>query len=220
MTGNQVDIGAWLKEAFELYKRHFGILVVANLIALALGAVTLGILAGPLFVGVASVTLALLDNAASPPKASDVFNGMKVFVPALLWMLLVALATVAVVGICQLTCILAPASPLGALLIGTATFFSPFFIWERRVGVWPAITMSYQAIKPAFWLVLAYALIAQFAAGLGAIACGIGAVFTAPFYMCAAAVAYRKMIVPLPPVAGEPLVKVDPPHPSAAGPAA
>lgn len=193
MSGNvKVDIGAWLKEAFDLYKNHFTLLLLANLIAGLLSAVTLGILAGPLGVGVIAITLAALDQRTPLPTAGDVFQGMKFFLPAFLVVLMAGGAIFLGVLVCQLSCVLSPASPLVALAISTATLFALPLVYERRLDAWAAVKTSFEMAKPSFWLLLAYVLVFQFAAGLGMIACVIGVVFTAPFAACAIAVAYRK----------------------------
>ncbi len=207
MQAINVDIGAWLNETWELYKKHFTLLVAVHLVAAVLGGLTLGILAGPLWLGASMIALALVDGK-SPPPVGDVFGGFSKFLPSFLLVLLLGLVSVMVSVLLQLSCILTPLAPLAVMAIATATMFSIFLIGERNLDVWPAIQRSFELVKPSFWPLLAWVLLVSVLAGLGAIACGIGVILTAPLYTCGMAVAYRR-------VAGGPPPIEPPPAPSA-----
>ncbi len=187
-----VDIGRWLNDTWNLYKTHFGLLVLVHLVAILLGALTLGILAGPLWLGASMIALALVDGK-SPPPVADVFQGFSKFLPSFLLVLLVGLAGIIAALIFQLTCVLAPLTPVAVLVLTTATMFSIFLIGEKNLSVWPAVQQSFEMVKPAFWPLLAWVLLVSLLAGLGSIACGIGAILTAPLYTCGMAVAYRRV---------------------------
>ena len=56
---------------------------------------------------------------------------------------------------------------------------------------WPASMESINIVKSNFWPFLGFAVVAAIIGSLGAIACGIGAIFTLPIQVCILAVAYR-----------------------------
>ena len=60
-----VKFGEWIEAGFSLYKENFVVLVLANLIAAILSAVTLGILAGPMFAGLIIIILAIISFISS-----------------------------------------------------------------------------------------------------------------------------------------------------------
>ena len=64
----EVKFGEWIENGFNLYKDNFGILVLASLVAVVLSAVTIGVLAGPMFAGVLLITLGLFDKQDPNPE--------------------------------------------------------------------------------------------------------------------------------------------------------
>lgn len=217
MQAINVDIGAWLNETWALYKRHFGLLVAVHLIAAVLGGLTLGILAGPLWLGASMIALALVDGK-SPPPVGDVFAGFSKFLPSFLLVLLLGLVSVIVSVVLQISCVLAPLAPLAVMAIATAAMFSIFLIGERNLDVWPAIQRSVELVKPVFWPLLAWVLLVSVLSGLGVIACGIGVILTAPLHTCGMAVAYRRVAGGPPPVEPPPAPSAPPAEPPPAAP--
>ncbi|MCX7818671.1 MAG: hypothetical protein N2652_05615 [Kiritimatiellae bacterium] len=212
MNATNVDIGGWLRTTWELYKKHFGLLVAIHLILAVLGGLTLGILWGPLWLGASMIVLALVDGK-TPPPVGDVFNGFSKFLPSFLLVLTVGLSSVLVSLLLQLTCILAPLAPLAVLGIVTATMFAVFLIGERNLDFWPAVQRSFELVKPVFWPLLAWILLLSAVSGVGAILCGVGVVLTMPLQTCGLAVAYRRVVGG--PPASEPTVAPPPPAPAA-----
>ena len=70
----QVKFGDWIEAGFNLYKNNFGTVVLASVFAVVIGAVTAGLLAGPMPAGLVLVTLQLLDRREPPPEAGNVFK--------------------------------------------------------------------------------------------------------------------------------------------------
>ena len=57
----------------------FGTLVLASVFVVVIGAITAGILAGPMLAGLVLVTLQLLDRKEPRPEAGKVFKGFDYF---------------------------------------------------------------------------------------------------------------------------------------------
>ncbi len=182
---------------------------MVHFVAAALAGRTLGILAGPLWLGVSMIVLALVDGQR-PPPVRDVFGGCSTFLPSFLLVLLLGLFSVMVSVILQLSCGLAPLTPSAVTAIMTVTMFSIFLAGERHLGVGPAIQQSFEWVKP-----LGLAAAGRGAAPLGAVRVGcdrlsLGVSLTAPLYTCAMAVAYRCVAGGPPPLEPPPASSVPP----------
>jgi len=186
MTTIAINLGDTLKAGFELYKRNFWLLVLANLVAMVLASLTAGILAGPLTAGVVIVTLAALDGREPEPTVGEVFKGFEVFLPAFLYVIIL-------MAISILANLLIPGlSIVVTYVLSTLTFFTIFFIAEDRMDFWPAIVRSYNIVKDNFFVFFLIVLVAGLISSAGFILCCIGMIFTAPFYYCVLAVVYRQ----------------------------
>lgn len=209
MSKIDVDFGGWMREAFEFYKKNFAVLLLVNLVAMVLSCATLFILSGPMYAGVAIVTLGLLDGTSPRPVVGDVFKGFQFFLPSFLLML-VLLGASMVVGM-----VLGPLSLVASWVLSALTMFSIFLIVERGMDFWPAIVASYEVVKENFWVLLALVVVSSIISTLGFVACCVGVFVTMPFYSCVLAVAYRKVVgaSSAPPGAtdDEPLVRISPP---------
>lgn len=212
MSKIDVDFGGWMQEAFELYKKDFAVLLLVNLVALVLSFITAFVLSGPMYAGVAIVTLGLLDGTSPKPVVGDVFKGFQFFLPSFLLMLVILAATMVV------SMVLGPLSTIATWVFSTITMFSIFLIVEQKMDFWPAIVASYEVVKENFWVLLALVIVASIVSTLGFIACCVGIFVTMPFYYCVLAVAYRKIVgAPSGPTAAtddEPLVRISPPPPA------
>ena len=69
--------------------------------------------------------------------------------------------------------------------------FGMFLIVDKKMDFWPASMESINVVKTNFWPFLGFAVVAAIIGSLGAIACGIGVIFTLPIQGCILAVAYR-----------------------------
>ena len=87
-----VKFGEWIEEGFNLYKNNFGTLVLASVITLALSAVTIGVLTGPMIAGLVIVTLQLLRKEHPEPDAGKVFRGFDYFLNAFLFVVIWGIA--------------------------------------------------------------------------------------------------------------------------------
>jgi hypothetical protein len=194
MNKVQVKFGDWIEGGFKLYKDNFGTLVLASIFVVVIGTVTAGLLAGPMLAGLVFVTLQLLDRSDPRPEAGKVFKGFDYFLQSFLFVVVwgigiligsVILGIIPVVG--QLASI--------AFVYAAQAFlmFGMFLIVDRQMGWLPASTESINVVKTNFWPFFGLSAIAGIIGSLGAIAFGIGVVFTIPIQGCILAVAYREV---------------------------
>jgi len=190
----QVNFSQWIEEGFNLYKENFKILVLASIFLVVISMVTAFILAGPMLAGLALVTLGLRDKKKPKPEAGMVFRGFEYFLPAFLfiavWGIGIMVASV-IVGVIPLI------GQLAALFVayGAQAFlmFGLFLIVDRKMEFWPASQESINTVKANFWPLFGVSIVAGFIGSIGAIAFGIGVVFTIPIQGCILTVAYRKV---------------------------
>ena len=188
----QVKFGDWIEQGFNVYKANFGPLVLASLIVVLLSGVTFGILAGPMLAGLVIVTLELLDKKEPKPTGGTVFRGFDYFLNSFVfvigWGLALMIASI-IIGF--IPCI----GQLAAIFLVYAAqaflMFGMFLIVDKKMDFWPASMESINVVKANFWPFLGFAVVAAIIGSLGAIACGIGVIFTIPIQGCILAVAYR-----------------------------
>jgi len=190
----QVKFGDWIEAGFNLYKNNFGILVLASVFAVVIGAITVGLLAGPMLAGLVLITLQLLDRKEPPPEAGMVFKGFDYFLQSFLFVIIwgvglligsVVLGVIPVIG--QLASIAFVYAAQAFLMFGL------FLIVDREMEWLPASKLSINTVKTNFWPFFGVSSVAGILGSLGAIACGIGVVFTIPIQGCILAVAYREV---------------------------
>ena len=194
---NEVKFGDWIGKGFEIYKQNLGILIPAGLVAVLLSAVTVGILAGPMMVGLILIVLRLLDGAEPKPAVGDVFKGFSYFANSFLFCLVWGLILfVANLVLAFIPCVGMILSYALSLAVGTLIMFAPFLIAERNMAFWPASMESLNAVKPQVFPLLGLYVVASLIGSVGAILCGIGIVATLPITACILAVAYREYMAP------------------------
>ena len=190
----QVNFSQWIEDGFNLYKENFKTLVLASIFLVVISMVTAFILAGPMLAGLALVTLGLRDKKKPKPEAGMVFRGFEYFLPAFLfiavWGIGIMVASV-IVGVIPLI------GQLASLFVayGAQAFlmFGLFLIVDRKMEFWPASLESINTVKANFWPLFGVSIVAGFIGSIGAIAFGIGVVFTIPIQGCILTVAYREV---------------------------
>jgi hypothetical protein len=188
----EVKFGEWIERGFNLYKENFVTLVLASLIAVVLSAVTVGVLAGPMFAGVLLITLGLMDRKDPRPEVGTVFKGFEYFLNSFLFVIVwgIALFLVSIV-VGLVPCIGQLASLFVIFVAHALLMFGLFLIVEKRAEFWPASVESFNKVRPNFWLFLGFSIVTNIIGSIGAIACGIGIVLTLPIQACILTVAYR-----------------------------
>jgi len=188
----QVKFGPWIEDGFNLYRENFKTLVLAAIFVVVISTVTAFILAGPMLAGLALVILGLNDKKRPKPEAGMVFKGFDYFVPAFLfiavWGIAILLGSV-IVGIIPLI------GQLASLVViygaQALLMFGLFLIVDKKMDFWSASQESINTVKANFLPFFALSIAAGFIGGIGAIAFGIGIVFTIPIQGCILTVAYR-----------------------------
>lgn len=194
MNQAEVKFGEWLEKGFNLYKSNFGLLVLSTLLVLLLSVISVGILAGPLTAGLFIVVLGLIDQVTPKPEAGNVFKGFSFFLNAFLFILVWGLLIFSATFILALIpCIGQIASIFLSYAMQALLMFSFLLMVDRKMDFWPASMESINIVKTNFWPFLGFGIVCSLISSLGALACGIGVIFTAPFGYCAVAVAYREI---------------------------
>jgi putative exporter of polyketide antibiotics len=194
MATVEVKFGDWIQKGFDLYKDNLATLILVNLLAVVISVFTVGILAGPMAVGVILVTLALLDKQQPAPQVGDVFKGFSYFLPSFLFC--IAFLVVMMIGsfiLGMIPCLGQILSLLFTYGLQALVMFALFNIADKKMDVVPAVQASIEVVKLNFWPFLGFAIVAAVLGSVGAIACGIGIVVTLPLYYCILAVAYREV---------------------------
>ena len=196
MSNVQVKFGDWIEGGFNLYKANFGTLVLASIFAVVISAITAGLLAGPMLAGLVLVTLQLLDRKEPQPEAGKVFKGFDYFLQSFLFVVVWGIGILIVSVILGMVPVLGQLASIAFVYAAQAfLMFGMFLIVDRQMDWLPASMESINIVKTNFWPFFGLSAVAGIIGSLGAIACGIGVVFTIPIQGCILAVAYRNVFV-------------------------
>ena len=192
MNRVQVKFGEWIEGGFNLYKANFGTLVLASIFVVVIGAVTAGLLAGPMLAGLALITLQLLDGKEPKPEAGKVFKGFDYFLQSFLFVVVWGIGILIGSVIFGIIPVIGQLASIAFVYAAQAfLMFGMFLIVDRQMDWLPASIESINVVKTNFWPFFGLSAVAGIIGSLGAIACGIGVVFTIPIQGCILAVAYR-----------------------------
>jgi hypothetical protein len=196
MEMDKVDVkfGEWIEKGFNLYKENFGILVLVSLIAVIVSGVTVGILAGPMAAGVLLIVFQLHDRKEPRPEVGNLFRGFDFFLNSFLFFVIWGIAVfVASLVLGLVPCIGQVASLFVVFVAHALLMFGLFLIVDRKMEFWPASVASFNMVKRNFWPFLGFSIVSNLIGSIGAVACGIGVVFTLPIQVCILTVAYREI---------------------------
>ena len=189
-----VKFGEWIEKGFNLYKENFGILVLASLIAVIVSAITVGILAGPMAAGVILIIFQLVDRKEPKPEVGTLFRGFDFFLHSFLFFVIWGIAVfIASLILGLVPCIGQLASLFVVFVAHALLMFGLFLIVDRKMEFWPASVESFNMVKRNFWPFLGFSIVSNLIGSIGAVACGIGVVFTLPIQVCILTVAYREI---------------------------
>jgi uncharacterized membrane protein len=189
-----VKFGELIEKGFNLYKENFGILVLVSLIAVVVSAITVGVLAGPMAAGVLLVVFQLHDRKEPKPEVGTLLKGFDFFLNSFLFFIVWGVAIFVVSLILGLVpCIGQVASLFVVFVAHALLMFGMFLIVDRNMEFWPASVESFNMVKRNFWPFLGFSVVSNLIGSIGAIACGIGVVFTLPIQVCILTVAYREI---------------------------
>jgi hypothetical protein len=189
-SSSTISLGDWLSGGWKIYKENWMLMSVASFIGAILSASTLGIMAGPLLIGLYG--MAFKTMRGERPEMADLFNFkgrfLQAFLAALIFFLIHAGFTGAGRG--------GPLSGIFSFLITpllTATFSLTLpLILERRLDVANAVNEVGRIIfsrDALMWWVVGLVFATIGAAGV--VGCGIGVFITLPWIISSSAVAYR-----------------------------
>jgi zinc-ribbon domain len=185
-----ISLGDWLSGGWQVYKENWALMSVATLLGFLLSAVTVGILAGPLLMGM--FRMAFKTMRGERPEIGDLFRWDGRFIQAFLTGLIFAAVHFALGGLGNnspfFSLLSVAATPLLSVMLG----FTMSLIIERGLDVAQAINQVAKLVfsRDAFmWWVVGLVLAAITGGGL--IACGIGVLVTVPWMISASAVAYK-----------------------------
>lgn len=189
-----VKFGEWIEAGFSLYKENFVVLVLANLIAVILSAVTLGILSGPMLAGLIFIVLGIIDKKEPKSEIGDVFKGFEYFLDAFLFVIIWGAISIAVTLLLNfIPCAGQVLSVFVSIIICTLIMFGLFLIVDRKMSFWPASLASINLVKTNFFPFAGLMIVAGVLGYVGALACGIGIIITMPIATCIIALAYRDL---------------------------
>jgi len=189
-----VKFGEWIQGGLSLYRDNFVVLVLANLIATILSAVTLGILSGPMLAGIIIIVLAIIDKKDPKPEIGDIFKGFEYFLDAFLFVIIWGAVSIAVTLLLNLIpCAGQVLSVFVSIFISAMVMFGLFMIVDRKMAFWPASLASINMVKTNFFPFAGLMIVAMALGYVGALACGIGIIITMPIATCIIALAYRDL---------------------------
>ena len=189
-----VKFGEWIEQGFSLYKENFGILVLVSLVAVIVSGITVGVLAGPMTAGVLLIVFQLHDRKEPQPEVGNLLRGFDFFLNSFLFFVVWGIAIFVVSLILGLVPCLGQLASLFVVFVAHALLmFGMFLIVDKKMEFWPASVASFNMVKRNFWPFLGFSIVSNLIGGIGAVACGIGVVFTLPIQVCILTVAYREI---------------------------
>jgi membrane-anchored glycerophosphoryl diester phosphodiesterase (GDPDase) len=173
-------LGAVLRESWELFKKHALVFVLASIAAALVAGISLGILAGPMFVGLIEVVRRARRGEAV--QIGDVFSRFDSFLPSAIALLLIGIA------VCIGSFLLVAPGLLAALFSG---FVLHAIAYERLTAI-DAIKRSFQIVKDHFIQSIALFVSISIAQAIGG-AVVLGLLVVMPLSIIAMTLAYERM---------------------------
>lgn len=178
----ETAISTTLSRSWDIFKQDFVLFLLATLLTGLVGAVTLGILAAPLGVG---MVMMIQRKIAGDPSVSvgDVFKGLSKLVPALLASIVIFIG--AFIGTLLLV--------LPGLFVVFTTAYTFHVMAYEDAGMVESIKRSVRLTLDNALFVLLILVIAGVINAIGS-AVFIGALITAPYTAVMLTVAYEEMV--------------------------
>ncbi len=176
ITRQALDVGGAIKQAWRLFVKDLGPLLIAGLITVALSVLTLGVLAGPLTAGLYGMVAGRVREGRQP-EVGQVFDELDRF-----WSFFgAALVLVVLIGLAMLTIV-------GGFLLATIWLYVFPLMVDRGMGLGEAMKASKDMVlENGFWEHLALVLIL---AVIASIANGALAIIATPFVVVTIAASY------------------------------
>lgn len=182
-----------IQQSFNLYRKNFGILLLACLIAGVISFISLGILAGPMIGGV--LILGIKLNRGEKGELNEIFAHFDQFLPTLVVTLLLWGAGLVfnIIGIIPVIGWIINFTVSPALAI--VYFLAVGFIVDQKMRPIDAIKrgIDYFAAEPVqLWL---YSLVMMFLGGIGSIIFFVGVILTMPLAMVGMSIVYQQLSI-------------------------
>ena len=176
ITRQTLDVGRVIKQAWRLFVKDLGPLLIAGLIAVTLSVLTLGVLAGPLTAGLYGMAAGRVREGRQP-EVGQVFDELDRF-----WSFFgAALVLVVLIGLAMLTIV-------GGFLLATIWLYVFPLMVDRGMSLGEAMkTSKDMVLENGFWEHLALVLIL---AVIASIANGALAIIATPFVVVTIAASY------------------------------
>lgn len=193
---NTTTVGKAFDKGLKIYKENFALVFLATLVASLVGALTCGICMPVMMCGLSAVILTLVRGGATKPTVGDVFSKFNHFLTALVAALVIAL----LVGLVGTILMLIPVLGLILSYVINAVIAPAVMSWaylsivDRKATIGEAIGSLKLTMEKPFWLFILISFVAGLVGCVGAIACGIGILFTMPLAYCIVVAAYDDMV--------------------------
>ncbi|WP_205370879.1 MULTISPECIES: DUF2189 domain-containing protein [Thermoleptolyngbya] len=195
-TGYSVDIGKYLGEGWELFKKNaggfFGFTLIMLLVSIIpqvlperikpLGSIASSVLSGPLGAGFYIVAFKLMKQRAT--TFSDFFRGFNHFLPLFLASLVTGILTL--IGFALFV--------LPGIYLAVAWMFTTPFIVDRKFDFWDAMESSRKVISRNWFSWFIFLIVLALLNFVGFLLFGVGALVTIPLSACAVAIAYQEVM--------------------------
>jgi hypothetical protein len=187
---SHISLGDWLSGGWQVYKENWAVMSVATLIGGLLSAVTIGILAGPLLMGM--FRMAFKTMRGERPEIGDLFNWHGRFLQAFLTALIFGAIYLGLGGIGNNNAFFGLLSAAATPTLTLMLAFTMSLILERGLDVVNAINRVAKLVFSRDWFMWwVVGLVFAAITGGGFIACGVGILVTLPWMISSSAVAYR-----------------------------
>jgi uncharacterized membrane protein len=173
-------LGAVLRESWELFKKNALVFVLASIVATLTAGISLGILAGPVFVGL--IEIVRRAHRGEAVQIGDVFSRFDSFLPSAIALFLIGVA------VCIGSFLLVAPGLLAALFSG---FVLQAIAYERLSAI-DAIKRSFQIVKDHFVQSIALFVLISIAQAIGG-AVVLGLLLVLPMSIIAMTLAYERM---------------------------
>jgi hypothetical protein len=187
-----MDLGGNLSKSFNiLFKENLVTLLVTTLLAMIISGATFGILAGPMIAGMMALCSKILKGEKG--EIDELFKHFDKLVPSLIFMLILV-AVYIVLFIIMLIPILGFLIYIAAMpIIAFIAFFGIGAIVDKNAAPVDAFKTALDAFLKDPVMNWVYVLVFGICSGIGAIACGIGAIVTAPLMYLGMTMAYNEL---------------------------
>lgn len=184
-----ISLGEWLSRGWQVYKENWFTMSLATLIGAFLGLVTIGILAGPLLMGL--YRMAFKTMRGERPEINDLFNWEGRFLQPFLAFLIFALIHFGISGMDRTGTFAAIFNFVASPFLTVMLALTMPLLLEQKMDVGNAINRVWKLIfkRDTFMWWIVGLVFSAISLG-GAIVCGIGIFITVPWIISSGAIAY------------------------------